>query len=199
MYNFRKSLKTLVGLLVLMAVIAAVTPFTGHSQDAEIEPLATQDVRVVNTAASPALTKVVNPATAPVLTRSVDEARGSNLVMLTCSLGSCKRVLSTGAASNTEFVVPAGQILIVRDVNWAGKCASNCTTGGAQLALGIGSSAVYISTLRFTSNGVGSASETMNTGFAVGAGKSIKMVIDFVDVSGSLDHLFLHGYLVPAA
>jgi hypothetical protein len=201
MYNFKKSLMTLAGVLALLGVTAAVTPFTGYGQDgSNLETLAAQDVRVVNPTSAPVMTRITNPTGAPVPTRNVDGPRGNNIITLRCANATCKRVLSTGVLTNTEYVVPSGQVLVVTDMNWAGHCNSNCSTDAAQLIVGIGpTGAVHTSTLRFSGNGKGSASETMNTGFSVAAGKQLKFVIDFTDVNGALDYLFLHGYLIPAA
>ena len=201
MYNFKKSLKTLAGILLLLGITAAVTPFIGYSQDgSNVETMAVQDVRVTNPATAPVQSKIVNALNAPVPTRDIDGPRGNTMVTLRCKDGICKRLNSTGVLGASEFTVPANQVLVVTDVNWAGHCNSNCSTGGAQLTVGIeATAAIYTSTIRFSGNGMGSASETMNTGFAVSAGKHLKFIVDLVDVNGTLDYLFLRGYLAPAA
>ena len=72
MYSFMKSLVTLIGLLMLVCVVAAITPFRGYSQQSPQAATAVQDVRVVNTASVPVQSKIINTTTAPVLAKIVN-------------------------------------------------------------------------------------------------------------------------------
>ena len=66
MYNFKRSLIALLGLIALTGVIGVFTPFKGYSQQSPEAVTAAQDVRVVNPATAPVQTKIVNGTAAPV-------------------------------------------------------------------------------------------------------------------------------------
>lgn len=194
MYNFKKSLTTLAGVLVLLAVAAAVTPFTGHGQGGNnIETTATSDVRVVNTSAAPVMTRVVNPTSAPVPTRDVDRPRAGNIVTLDCTTSLCYRLLPTGVKSASQFVVPAGQALVLTDVEWVTEC-NGCGYVSGLLQVRIGDTIVYTSFVTLNGNGFGGTSESMKTGVAVAAGKSLRLTTYYSYPKSTL----LHGYLTPA-
>lgn len=213
MYNFKKSCIAFFGLLAMITVVAAVTPFKGYSQNAQEATAAAQDVRVVNTSAlpvptkiinapnSPVPTKIVNAANAPVQTRDVDTAKASNIVTLHANSGTSydfRRVFPNGSAAATEFIVPANQVLIVTDVVWEinGANSGNGTT--INLAVqGAGGAAHIVHVSHLTGDGsFGVAStESLKTGFAAAAGAKIGMSIAGIGPSD----VILHGYLVPAS
>lgn len=194
-YKFKTSLLALAGLLALVGVVAAITPFTGYGQQSPEAATAVQDVQVVNA------------TTTPVPTRDVDAARATSIITLyfagTATGNVFRRVLSNGVMGANEFVVPAGQALVVTDVEWVHLCGS-CTGGsGDKITLELfGASGahrlVYLSVAPFTSNGQAGASESMETGFAVAEGGHIALGPSFSNGSSSLT-VFLHGYLVPAS
>jgi hypothetical protein len=66
--------------------------------------------KVINTTTAPVPAKIVNLSTAPVQTRDIDAARASNMVTLAYAATAqvFNRALSTGSTSGGEFVVPAG-------------------------------------------------------------------------------------------
>ena len=195
MYNFKRSLIALLGLIALVGVIGIFTPFKGYGQQSPEAVAAVQDVQVVNA------------TTTPVPTRDVDAARATNIITLYFA-GSAtgnvfRRVLSNGVMGANEFVVPAGQALVVTDVEWVHLCGG-CTGGsGDKITLELfGASGahrlVYSSVASFTSNGQAGASESMETGFAVAEGGHIALGPSFSSGTTNLT-VFLHGYLVPAS
>ena len=195
MYNFRKSLISLIGLLGLIGVIAVLTPFKGYGHRSP-EPIQTvQDVRVVNTTATPVPTLDVGARQASDIVTLLFAGSGTANVF--------KRALATGTLSGVEFVVPANQVLVVTDVEWIRLC-SNCTAGSIdKITLEIfGANGahrlVYSSVAPVGSNGQTGASESMETGFAVAEGGRINIGPSFSSGTGSNLTVFLHGYLVPA-
>ena len=213
MYNFKRSFTALLGLLLLVGVVAAITPFKARGQQSPEAVTAIQDVRVVNPAtnpvqtkivngtAAPIPTKIVNASNAPVLTRDIDEARAANNVTLAYENYSYvfKRVTSTGVHSDSEFVVPAGQTLIVTDAEWSESACSGCSGTTTYMSLEIspsdGNAVVYESHALFNDNGHAFSTDSMRTGFAVASGKTIHA---YAGVN-RLISCFLHGYLVPAS
>jgi hypothetical protein len=196
MYNFKRSLIGLVGLLLLVGVVALVTPFKGYGHEsAPAASVQVQDVRVVNA------------ITTPVPTRDVDARKASDIVTLlfagSATANVFKRAQATGVLSPSEFIVPADQVLVITDVEWTRLC-SNCTAGsndkitlevfGANGAHRL----VFASVAPVGSNSQAGASESMETGFAVAEGGHVAIGPSFSSGSGSNLTVFLHGYLIPS-
>ena len=200
MYNFKRSLISLAGLLVLIGITAAITPFKGYSQNGPQAVTAVQDVRVVNAPNSPVPTKIINSTTAPVPVRDNDAPRANNMVTLYASNQTgydFRRVLSNGTRANSEFVVPPNRVLIVTDVIWDLNQPNNST--GTTIHLGVrgaGGAAHVVHVSHLTGDGSGgiSSTESLKTGFAAAAGATIGMSIAGLGPS----NVILHGYLVPA-
>ena len=192
MYKLKNSLLTLIGLLALIGLVAAITPFKSYGQRSP-EALATvQDVQVVNA------------TTMPVPTQDVNALKASNIVSLMSTSTGFRRVTANGVLGGSEFVVPADQALIITDVEWVRTCGS-CTTGpNDKITLEVfGSSGshrtVYTSVAPATgSNGQSGANDAMSTGFVVGEGGHVGIAPAFSNASNVLT-VFLHGYLVPAS
>jgi hypothetical protein len=189
MYNFKRSLMALFGLLALIGVVAAITPFKGYGQQSPEAPAAVQDVRVVNA------------TTTPVPTRNVDARRASDIVTLLSTNIGFRRVSANGVLAGAEFVVPADQVLIVTDVEWTSSC-NNCT-GSFILTLEVNGAsgahrAVYTSYTLRASDGRAGSSESMETGFAVAEGGRIT-VAPTISNASTTSVIYLHGYLVPAS
>jgi hypothetical protein len=192
MYSFKRSVVTLFGLLALIGAVAAITPFKGYGQQSPEAVAATQDVRVVNTTANPALT------------RNIDAPRGNNIVTLYSSsvaqtAATFKRVFADGSIAGSAFVVPAGQVLIVTDLSWRATC-DDCLANTVELSLFIYSGNTQLNRVYYTFVELGSddqamANENMRTGFTVGAGRSVRASHSI----GNVAFMFLHGYLVPAS
>jgi hypothetical protein len=212
-HNFKKSLIAFSGLLAMITIIAAITPFRGYSQNTQEATAAAQDVRVVNTPAlpvptkiinaphTPVPTKIVNAANAPVQTRDVDGPKAGNIVTLYANSETgydFRRVFSNGTSAASEFVVPANQVLIVTDVVWeiVGANSGNGTT--INLAVqGAGGAAhiVHVSHLTGDNSFGVTSTENLKTGFAAAAGAKIGMSIGGIGPSD----VILHGYLIPAS
>lgn len=106
MYNFKNSLITLAGLLVLVGVIAAVTPFKGYGQQGTEAVTATSDVKVVNPANAPVLTL---EAPTQLLQREVGISFGNASIVT-------DRIL---------YTVPAGKKLVIENVSVLGTIPEN--------------------------------------------------------------------------
>ena len=187
MYKLKNSLITLAGLLALIGVVAAVTPFTGYGKAGPEAVQAAQDVRVVNTATDPALT------------RDVDGARSNNIVTLVSTNIGFRRVNANGIFGSGEFTVPSGQVLIVTDVEWTSNCS--CSSGSGQIVLeanGAGGShrPVYASYAPRGSDGRSGANDGMETGFAVEAGGRVTLA-PTLSSANTTYAVYLHGYLAP--
>ena len=212
MYNFKRSLFALLGLLLLVCVVAAITPFKGYGQESPDAATVSQDVRVVNSTANPVPTKIVNGITAPVPAkivnassapvqiRDVDGARASNIVTLFSSGDVFRKELPDGTFSSNEYAVPVGQVLIVTDVEWSVFRSPAYSDTGVTLRLYISGHAsipIYTSHLFVDSNNQGASSESMETGFTVAHGAKIQ--ISGLGGHFYIDSVILHGYLVPAS
>jgi hypothetical protein len=201
MYSFKRSLVALFGLLLLIGAVSAVTPFTGYGQQSPDAVAATQNVFVTNPSNNPVQTKIVNGSAAPVPIRDLDAARAGNHIMLSCPDGNgiFRRVTSTGFMGTNEFVVPAGQVLMVMDVQWLANCFSCTSRVNASLILFIGSepgvgNIVSYTNLPLEGNEYKSANENMKAGIAVAAGRRIRF-----ENGQYVDRAILRGYLVPAS
>jgi len=187
MYKLKNSLITLAGLLALIGVVAVVTPFTSYGK-ASPEPVQTvQDVRVVNAATDPALT------------RDVDGARSTNIVTLVSTNIGFRRVNANGVFASGEFTVPNGQVLIVTDVEWISTC--NCTSGSGQITLEVNGASgahrpVYVSYAPRGTDGRAGATDGMETGFAVASGGRVTLAPSLSSASTTYT-IYLHGYLAP--
>ena len=104
MYNFKRSLIALAGLLTLIGVVAAITPFTGYGQQSPEAVAATQDVRVVNPATAPVQTKIVNGTTTPIPAKIVNGSSAPVPVTGTVKLGNL-----TSSPANVRNVETIGQ------------------------------------------------------------------------------------------
>ena len=189
MDKFKNSLITLAGLLVLISIVAAITPFKGYGKPSPEAVQAAQDVNVVNTAAAPALT------------RNVDAVSASDIVTLMITNTGFRRVTANGVLAASQFIVPDNQVLIITDVEWFRICGG-CTGGGDRITLEVFGPTnthrfVYSSVAMYSSNGQVGASESMETGFAVAAGGHVALGPGFSNGSNTLS-VFLHGYLVAA-
>jgi hypothetical protein len=190
MYKLKNSLLTLVGLLALIGVVAAITPFKSYGQRSPAGAATVQDVQVVNTTAM------------PVPTQDVNARKASDIVSLMSTSSGFRRVTANGVLGGNEFIVPADQALIVTDVEWVRTCGS-CTAGpNDKITLEVfGSSGshrpVFTSVAPTGSNGQSGDSDTMNTGFVVGEGGHVGIAPAFTNASNTLT-VYLHGYLVPA-
>ncbi|MGB7923058.1 MAG: hypothetical protein WCF57_07425 [Pyrinomonadaceae bacterium] len=200
MYDFKRSLSTLIGLLVLIGVVAVLTPFKGYSQPSLKAAAVVQDVRIVNQPNAPVPAKIVNTPTTPVQTRDVDAPKASNIVTLYASAQTSndfRRVASNGALSAAEFVVPANRVLVVTDVVW--RLAGPTSPAGSTISLaviGAGGAAhiVHVTHLRGDDSGDASLTESMKTGFAAAEGAKVSMTIAGI----APKEMILHGYLAPA-
>lgn len=106
MYNFKNSLITLGGLLALVGVIAAVTPFKGYSQQNAEATTAVSDVKVVNPANAPVLTL---EAPTQVLQRKINFSFG-NVTIVTDKL---------------LYTVPANKKFVIENVSVFGTIPEN--------------------------------------------------------------------------
>lgn len=197
MYSLKRSAIGLCGLLLMVGAIALITPHIGYGQrDAEKAEKGPQNVNVVN---QPTVT-IGNTEASPVPMHSVDthvNRPTTDLVTLVrLNAGSLQRVSDDGVTENTEFVVPAGQVLVVTDFSWtaAGDPASVAGAGSTFRLLN-NSTPVHVAGITLGSNGQGSASVEMTTGVAFGAGTHVRWV---TTTAGGLD-VTVHGYLIAAS
>jgi hypothetical protein len=210
-YNFKRSFIALLGLLALIGTVAALTPFTGHGQQSSEAVADVQDVRVLNTTGNPVQSRIVNGlgapvparivngANSPVQTRDVDAARASNIVTLFSSGGIFQRVSTDGVLIQSEFTVPAGQVLVVTDVECLGVRSPDSTNNSVSISLGLvnGTVPIYTTRLLIDDDDLGAANDSMDTGFAVVAGKQLEVTESESDFF--IFNVILHGYLVPAS
>ena len=189
MYDFKRSLVTLVGLLALIGVVAAITPFKGYGQQSPEAVADIQDVRVVNT------------TTTPVPTLNVDAVHPSDIVTLFSTNIGFRRVTQNGVLAGSQFIVPDGQVLIVTDVEWLSTC-NGCTNSAELTFEVVGASGahrpVYSSHAARGTDSRAGVSESMETGFVVGEGGHITLAPSLSSSSTTFT-IYLHGYLVPAS
>ena len=207
--RFKNSLITL---FALAAFALFATP--AYSQDKVIvtnstsEPVPTVaqgttkvagTILVGNTAAAPALVRDVNAASATHLGRKASEI--VNLSGLFNANGEIffMRTLPDGTA-NPSFIIPAGKVLIITDVNWQIEAGNPGTV--ARLSLRIENIAnpifirdVHKSVLTLNSAGVNSMNERLTAGIAVSS--AAKITAHLIAPTGALGALYLMGYLAP--
>jgi hypothetical protein len=107
-----------------------------------------------------------------------------------------QRNLSDGS-SVYPFKIPAGQVLVVTDMDWQWNAGTPNSRQTLRVFLVSASSfsRVFESTIELNGSGEGGTSEAATAGFVVSPAASI--CLDAIPGGGVLNHLLLRGYLAP--
>jgi hypothetical protein len=176
-----------IALLLLALGMLAVALISLTSYPAVAGP-ASAPVTVVNTSASPVPVQTV----AASLVTHMGQKTSSHLTLRSFSSGTFHRILPDGTEDSTFTSIPTGEALVVTDVEWL------CTGGspGFMSFLNIiePPSGLIFKSQATTSNDFNAgASEHLTSGFVVAG----QLPHASQEACAILDHVFLHGYLVP--
>ena len=119
-------------------------------------------------------------------------------------LGQFSRVFPNGTSGNDEFIVPEGKILVITDITWNGFVPGGTPDRLVQFFIsnaisdpppgGYGEF-VYVSRARLGSDSTAIFSESLTSGFVIGANRQAFIQ---TEPSSMVPGAMLHGFLVPA-
>jgi len=172
-----------------VTVINTPLPVTG-TVSGSVSITGTPNVNVTNTTATPVPTQNVGGGAATQVGQPA-----SKLVSLICNSTGCFPIARNGTASGAVFSVPAGEALVVTDVQWVNE--SLRTQGSyafTELHINSGTVAIFSALVDTTRISAGQAHLT--AGVVVTSGNTVSVVWPSVD-STEEPFAFLQGYLVP--
>lgn len=178
-------------------VVASVTPAISAPSSVPVTVVNTPSVNVAN---SVAVTGSVSLAPgAQVTLPNHLGVRTANLITLWCfaqdgpnypTCSSFRQIDSAGVLAATPFVIPAGETLVITDMDWEATLAAAGATVFLNLGCTSGCSFIYSSSTMADSQGIAAKSDHLTSGLYLTYVPSVT-VGDAAHLSG----LQLHGYL----
>jgi hypothetical protein len=165
----------------------------GSAVTGSVSITGTPSVSVTNTATNPVPTQNVGGGAATQVGQPA-----SNLVSLLCNSKGCFPIARNGTASGSKFSVPAGQALVITDVQWV--IESVRTQGSYDFTeLHINSAVVAIFSALVDATSVSAGQAHLANAAVVTPGNSVSLFWPNADLppTGEEPFGFLQGYLVP--
>ena len=192
MFSLKKSLTALCGLLVLAVALTTLLPLVGRGQGNSVNAPPARDVNVVNTPNVIVANTAANPALVAEAGTHTGRAATEHVTLYRLASGTLQRVSPDGVLEGTQFVVPAGKVLVVTDFSWVASGDAAVDTGKAStFRLLNNTQIVHVSTATLGSNGIGGESESITSGIVFAAGTTVRWA---TTTATGLD-VTVHGYL----